>query len=256
MEKFKIVTLLFVALIFIIINTNLNKYKIQPVFSNKATYSGTHQKVSSIDNKISKSVIKIDMYLQTFGIYKHEASATGFSVKYDKKSNSTYFITNHHVCVVVMENPGSLVYVKPTDVLPNYTPNADRVMEIIATDPDNDLCLIKANNEKIEPLNFKPSAKLKKFEDIYSIGAPGDVYPIWIHGKYSGNIDRDIESFGFPKEGYDFLLLSAIITGGQSGSPVYTGDGKVVGVIFIKLGLYGGSAIPSEAVIEFLKDKV
>jgi S1-C subfamily serine protease len=203
------------------------------------------------DRNIAESVVLIEVYADVFGEIEGLGTATAFSVKYDSKENVTYMITNNHVC----ENDSPfmfLSYIKQSDPIPDSEIHEDRKLEIIATDKNNDLCLVKAHNEKIRPVSFKPSRELKVMDNIYSIGAPRGVYPIWISGKFSGYVDKESSPLGLHPTN-SFMLISSIIVGGQSGSPVYDDSGEVVGVIFATLGSYGGFASPSESIVSLLE---
>lgn len=249
MEKIKILLALILA---IVIVSPLPKEKNN--FTKKENYSIEFVKNSSVDRKAAESVVLIEVILNIPGSERVVGSATGFSVFYDKKENASYFMTNNHVCD--NEIPSFYMsYVKNTDVIPSYY-SEKRPLEIIAKDPSNDLCLLKAYNEKIKPLKIKSSKTLKNMDDVYSIGAPGGIYPIWISGKFSGYIDRKIEPLGLNVIGNDFMLISGIVVSGQSGSPVYDSTGSVVGIIFASLGKYGGVAVPGETIKEFIKESI
>jgi len=207
------------------------------------------------DRRIARSVVEIDVYADLQIAEELVGNGSGFSVHYNKKENASYILTNHHVCDV--KSYMFLTYIKTTDPIPHTDVDRSRDLEIVAVDPNNDLCLLKASNDKIPPVTFKPSEKMQPWDEIYTIGAPRGVFPILTEGRFSGYIDRSKIGMGMPPYGQDFLLISGIIMGGQSGSPVYDNSGKVVGIIFAGFGSkettgYGGLAIPSETIVRFL----
>lgn len=251
MEKLKIVFLLAAVMLFIGVGTS-TKVEEMEVPADK-NYSAEQVSLTSHDKKIAESVLLLEIYLDMPDRIAMLGSATGFSVKYDRKENASYIMTNNHVCDID-EDMMFISYIRPDDPVPDLRIHEDRKMEIIGVDPDNDLCLLKASGDKIPAVKIKSSKSLQPMDNLYSIGAPAGVYPIWIDCKFSGYIDRTIGVMGMPKEGNDFMLLSGTVIGGQSGSPVYDSRGKVVGVIFATLGRYGGMATPSDTVIDFLKE--
>ena len=54
-------------------------------------------------------------------------------------------------------------------------------------------------------------------------------------------------------EGNSFLLISEQVFPGHSGSPVFTKDGKVIGIVFGALKSYGGLAISVKDVYKILE---
>lgn len=249
MEKFKVFFALVISTLLIWSMTGITDY-------NEYTESYQYDSKSASskqDNKMLESVVLIESMIEVFGGAIPKGAATGFAVHYDKKENATYLISNNHVCNV---QPNEILYFstsqeKVSDNL--IAPNHD--LEIIDTDPKNDLCLLKARDIKITPVSFKPSSSLGRMDAVSSIGAPSGIFPIWIDGRFSGYIDReDIHEQFASEDEQSFMLISSIIVPGQSGSPVYDENGRVVGVIFATLGNYGGLAIPSESVIKFIKE--
>jgi S1-C subfamily serine protease len=255
MEKLKIFIAFAIAASIILLGASSKQTKFQiDTADSSIEHFETAELAKSKDHKVFDSVVQIEIYQELFGSLRMLGSATAFSVDYDKKENASYLLTNHHVCEDALTDESFLLtYLKTTDPIPDFEIHTERALEVISADPSNDLCLVKASNERLEPVKFRSSSTLDTLENIYSIGGPGGIFPIWIHGKYSGPIDRDNFSMGMGIEGRDFILLSATIIGGQSGSPVYDEKGRVVGIIFATLGQYGGIATPSDTIVEFLK---
>lgn len=256
MEKFKVFIAFAIAASLILLGTNVNltNFPVEKV-EKSAVYYDNFELTKSQDQKVFDSVVQIEAYRELFGDLHMIGSATAFSVAYNKKENSTYLLTNYHVCEDLVESEGFyLSYLKTTDPIPDFRLHSERMLKVIATDPSNDLCLTKAFDEHIKPVRFRHSSSLHVLDNIYSIGGPGGIFPIWIHGKFSGYIDRSAIGFGMGSEGRDFMLLSTTVVGGQSGSPVYDEKGKVVGIVFATLGQYGGVATPSDSILEFLEE--
>lgn len=202
---------------------------------------------AKLDRDILNSVVMLQsVSITPQGIMFH--AATGFSVKYDKSENASYFVTNNHFCAD--KNVIAFYYLDKDD----YELKEEQMMEVIALDPRNDLCILKAPDSEFKELKFRESKTLRYMERLNSIGAPNGNFPMISSIAFSGFIDRDIVNFGFG-DGMDFLQISALVLHGQSGSPIYDRNGKVVGIIFATLGEFGGLAIPSESIVEFLKSE-
>lgn len=255
MEKLKIFIAFAIAASLILLGTKPKETRFQvETADSSAEHFENFELAKSKDMKVFNSVVQIKVYQKMFGALRMIESATAFAVNYDKKEDATYLLTNHHVCEGSMASPNFyLSYLKTTDPIPDFEVHKDRMLEIIAADKSNDLCLLKASHEHLEPVEFRSSSSLDILENIYSIGGPKGIFPIWIHGKYSGQIDRGAFNMNMGIEGRNFLLLSTTVVDGQSGSPVYDEKGRVVGIIFATLGVYGGVATSSDAIIEFLE---
>ena len=75
------------------------------------------ERIETISKKHSKReifdpVVNIYYVVEPFGQY---SSATGFSIKYDKKTNVTYFLTNDHFCEARSEVPAGYFYFEDSD---------------------------------------------------------------------------------------------------------------------------------------------
>ena len=109
---------------------------------------------------------------------------------------------------------------------------------------DLDLCIVLVAGY-IKPVelasyHYEP----KPFEQVYVVGAPTGTYPIIIDSYVSKVIDRENIALGqMSKKGNDLILISEQVFPGHSGSPVFTKDGEVVGIIFAALKTYGGLAV-------------
>ncbi len=89
---------------------------------------------------------------------------------------------------------------------------------IVATDSKNDLAIIKTLEKKYRPLELGDETKLKMGDDISVIGSPRGL---------TGTLSKGIIS---AKRGKDFIQITAPISPGSSGSPVFSKDFKVIGI--------------------------
>lgn len=139
-------------------------------------------------------------------------SGTGFSVLY--KNGLTYILTNKHVC----------------EARPNATftiSTIERVSykaSIFSIDPLSDLCVLKTEL-------YVPPVKMEKYnvnmaEEVFVIGAPEGHFPTFVQGRASYFVKVNEPDMKIAQ------LINAPITHGNSGSPIFDEDGKVVGIIY------------------------
>jgi S1-C subfamily serine protease len=179
------------------------------------------------------------------------STATGFSIKYDPATNSSFVITNDHFCRSVVS--GFILIIEDyeksiIDVSDEYIKS-----QILYTDPELDLCLVKASGF-IKPVimadyNYKPEL----FEKVFIVGGPTGNFPIIIDTYVSSIVKReDIFMETMSEEGNDLLLVSEQIFPGHSGSPVFNQEGELIGVVFASMQTYGGIAISHKDISELL----
>lgn len=190
-------------------------------------------------------------------------SGTGFSISYDKKNNQTYFLTNNHICESVklgakmiakqsLNNMASLTY----DGSPGMN------LEIIDAIFASDLCLLRTDSF-VRPVKISKSKLfLTQGDELYVIGAPNSNFPIILETYFSGYIDRKFAST-LSYDGYDIIMVSEMIHPGHSGSPIYTANGDLAGIVFaapirrmiapdLALHSYGGLGISMLDILNFL----
>tara|TARA_B100001094_G_C18195952_1_gene810980 strand:- start:3453 stop:4235 length:783 start_codon:yes stop_codon:yes gene_type:complete len=181
--------------------------------------------------------------------------ATGFSAMYLGNTNETIILTNDHFCnsldedtTLIVENYlGQIVYGAPK--------NADAL--ISSTRNDMDLCALKIKGyvkpAKIKGKDYTPTL----FEEVFVVGSPSGDFPIIIDTYLSSLISRKKVTSGnmssLSSSGNDFLMISEQIFPGHSGSPIYTKDGEVIGILFGALRSYGGLGAGHEDIHSFLE---
>ena len=180
------------------------------------------------------------------------SSATGFSIKYDIKNNQSLIITNDHFCRTNISDVSFIIEDYKDTSFEKKKPYLSG--EIVLTEPSLDLCLIKADGYVKPAVLANYSYSPRVFEEIYVIGSPSGTFPIIFDSYISGTINRrDIALIPMNLEGNSILLISEQVFPGHSGSPVFTKDGKVIGIIFGALKSYGGLAISVKDIYKILE---
>lgn len=111
-----------------------------------------------------------------------------------------------------------------------------------------DIAILSVENADFVPLEIGNSDELKVGDDIYAIGTPNNMEYTLTKGVVS-SLNRKIGS-------YKYIQIDAAINSGNSGGPLLTDDGKVVGVNSLKVsdaeGI--GLAIPITDVVTFIRN--
>ena len=150
-----------------------------------------------------------------------------------------YVITNHHVV-----DGASEVKVRFDDQI-------DHDAEVIGTDPQSDIALLKIESEAALPyLTLGDSDGIRVGEDVVAVGNPFGLGGTVTRGIVSA-VGRDINAGPY----VDFIQTDAAINRGNSGGPLFDLDGNVIGVNSAIYSPSGGNvgvgfAIPSNIVKE------
>lgn len=182
--------------------------------------------------------------------------ATGFSVGYDQKTDETTILTNDHFCNSFKENRALIVENYLGEIVFGIERGIDSL--ILSTREDMDLCAIKIKGY-IRPAELKPKDYHPiLFEEIFVVGGPAGDFPIIIDTYLSSKIKRDKIAIGnlnsLSPLGNDFLMISEQVFPGHSGSPIYSKDGEVIGIVFGALRSYGGLGASHNDIHSFLED--
>lgn len=225
----------------------------------KLNQVGPSHKLSGakIPNKriIMEPVVKLTrITFEEPGIISIDGSATGFSIKYDYKDKVTYIMTNHHFCENNTDKEIGYLYTKSDDTSGGDLVDPDRTLEFVSSSEKRDLCILKAD-EKIAPVKFADYRdQLDQLEKIYIVGAPKGIFPIVLETYFTSYIQRgSLFSDTMGEFGHDYLLISDLVYGGHSGSPIFNHKGELIGVVFARYqGGYGGFGIGLPDVVEFI----
>ena len=160
-------------------------------------------------------------------IQNQYSKGTGFNI-----SKNGLIITNYHV----VNNMNPITVTFPKGELLNAS--------IIVSDPDLDLAILQVKGEDLPFLTLSKPDEWHKQDHIYVIGNPLFHNQIVNEGKILDGSDPN-----------GVLMLSAPIYKGNSGSPVISSKGDVIGVVFAKsMEEPIGYAIPIEKVLEKLPE--
>jgi len=187
--------------------------------------------------EVGESVVRV------LTMNSEEHGGTGFAVK--GKSGKHYIMTNNHVCSGVEKNGMARVKVGPER--PHYR-------KVVYKDKEHDLCLI-SGIEGLSPISIGQNQSPGEF--LYVVGHPGLRDLTVSKGEYIG---RDyielIEKIKSPKDctgqlveapvlyqlftgqqyvclkRFESLSTTAVIYGGNSGSPAVNQWGNLIGVVF------------------------
>ena len=170
------------------------------------------------------------------------SSATGFSVKYNVEENYSVIVTNDHFCETNHSNVSFMVEDHSKSSLEVGGKYLDG--EVILSVPNLDLCLIRARGYIKPAILANYDYTPRPFEEIFVVGGPSGTFPIIFDSYISKVIDRNSITLGrMGPEGGSLILLSEQVFPGHSGSPVFTKEGEVIGIIFGALRSYGGLAV-------------
>ncbi len=157
-------------------------------------------------------------------------------------SEDGYIVTNNHV-------------VKDADEITVTLNNGRQIpAEIVGTDPDTDLAVIKIEEKNLPHLRFGNSDDLDVGEWVIAIGSPFGLNATVTVGVVSAKGRNDLRLSTFE----DFIQTDAAINPGNSGGPLLDLDGSVIGInsAIVSGGAGGymgiGFAIPSNMAKEII----
>lgn len=183
--------------------------------------------VSPVERKADyrRSVVKLQV-LQRSG--KATMVATGFAI--DKER----IMTAGHFCVNVIEGQVLGLLRKKVQVIILNNNDELAIASRATIDTVNeqmDICVIKVPKHGLVPLEFiEDYESLRVYQKVFITGAPLGVFPV----ETEGHIIR-LRSAGWPVVDLnDRIVVSAPATYGNSGGPIVTEDGKVVGIMMAK----------------------
>jgi parallel beta-helix repeat protein len=155
---------------------------------------------STVAQRAKNSVVKVIARTK-----KGEATGTGFAVSADGK-----IATNYHVI-----ESASKIFVK----LPNgRTVGIERV---VAFDKRVDLAILQVRGVTLRPLPLGDSNAVKVGQEVCVMGSPLGLEQSFSTGVVSAKRVLD---------GFEWIQITAPISPGNSGSPVMTRSGRVIGV--------------------------
>lgn len=188
--------------------------------------------ISLLALPVSSYAIPFDaeaLYSAVFVIYRGDSEGSGFAIGRD------LIVTNAHV----VEGHGNII-------VSSYS-GKRYAASVAVIDIDFDIALLKVEDADFPYLGFADSDSLTIGEDVYAIGAPESMAYTLTKGVLSAK--------GRIIGGYEYLQVDTALNPGNSGGPLLSAEGNVIGVNTMKLaGSEGiGLAIPSNVVRGFLE---
>jgi len=112
------------------------------------------------------------------------------------------------------------------------------VLEIINDDPELDLLIAKTSLKSTNPLPLGDSDTITVGEEVIAIGNPAGL---------EGTVSNGIVSGVRKVEGFKFIQITAPISPGSSGGPVFNSTGNVIGIAtaYLDIGQNLNFAMPS-----------
>lgn len=130
--------------------------------------------------------------------------------------------------------------------------------EIVGFDEDNDIAVLKIDAENLKPVSIGNSDAIQVGDAVFAIGNPlGELAYSMSDGMISAT-DRVVSTR--ESTNINMFQLTAAINEGNSGGPVYNGNGEVVGVVTAKYSRAGveglGFAIPINDAVSIASDLI
>ncbi len=206
------------------------------IFSGFSFFVQTYS-IPAIDFLITSAKLSNDENIQLYkesvvSIVTNNSKGTGFSI-----SDDGYIITNHHV----IEDKTSIII--------NFPEYGVFPAEVIAEFPEIDTAFLKVDAEHLPFLQLDQTDDKHLGEDVRFIGNPLKFQ--WIVNEGIVIEQTNIRSISRP-----VTMLQAPVYRGNSGSPIFSSTGEVIGVIFAttKHEQYGkvGLFIPIADIIEVM----
>ena len=174
-------------------------------------------------------------YTNFFGMSSSSAvTGSGFIVTSDG-----YILTNYHV----IEN----AYTGNLDVSVMLYDGTTYTANIVGTEPDNDIAVLKIEAEGLNAAVLADSDDLLVGDKVYAVGNPLGELEFSMTTGYVSAKDRVIAT-GQGTDAISMFQFDAAVNAGNSGGPVYNELGQVVGVVTAKYadtGVEGiGFAVP------------
>ncbi len=182
-------------------------------------------------------VVGVNTSVTTTNIFGQQSSSavsgSGFII-----SSDGYILTNYHV----IEYADKYDY----DLTVMLYDGTSYPAEIIGSEPDNDVAVIKIDATGLSPVTFGSSEEMNVGEPVYAIGNPlGELEFTMTTGSISA-LDRYVTTDA--NTSINMFQIDAAVNSGNSGGPVYNSRGEVIGIVTAKYSSTGvegiGFAIP------------
>ena len=201
---------------------------------------------SSAISDICDSVVEISTEFKTLGYFQYIASGAGSGVII---SEDGYIVTNNHV---ICKNDNMTV---AESISVRTRSGDDYEAEVIGTDAQADVAVIKIDAEGLTAATFGDSDSLEVGDEVIAIGNPlGELGGTVTNGIISA-LAREVEVEGMKM---NLLQTNAAINPGNSGGGLFNMNGQLIGLVNAKSGgsnIEGlGFAIPANDVLKTSKE--
>ena len=177
----------------------------------------------AVVEKVADSVVSITTETAQYDWFGRQAISSGAGSGVII-SEDGYILTNNHVI-----DGADSVYVTTTD-------DKEYEANVVATEPDADLALLKvANVTSLRAAELGDANDLRVGQDVYAIGNALGQYPNSVTKGIISGLGRPITAVssglrGNLQEFEDLIQTDAAINSGNSGGPLVNADGKVIGI--------------------------
>ena len=193
-------------------------------------------------------------YQSYYGTQSSTVTGSGFII--DK---SGYILTNHHVVQYAIEGG------YPVTVM-LYNGDTYPATVVGYEDDDSDVAVLKIEGAEFSAAKLGDSNSIRVGETIYAVGNPlGELDYTMTKGMISA-MDREITttSESGATSTINMFQIDAAVNSGNSGGPVYNGEGEVIGIVtakysdtYAEMGIEGlGFAIPIDDAINIANDLI
>ena len=218
-----------------------------------SNYSDTSM---SVADKVLPSIvgIEVEFSVTSFLGAKGMAKAQGSGVII---SENGYILTNNHIVNSDSNNAYSQVSEANKVVVYLYNDTTAYEAQIIGTDEQTDLAIIKIDKEYLTPIEIGNSDTVKVGEFAMAIGNPLGMQSSVTCGIISA-INRNVNEVS--SNDYNLIQTDAAINAGNSGGALVNSDGQLIGINTLKFagnGVEGmGFAIPINATKEITSELI
>ena len=184
---------------------------------------GTYKYTRDLVNAVRDSIVYIEVFVESRGKSTLYGSASGIII-----SKDGYIVTNNHV---VEDADSFTVKVNNTDPKTGISESETYDAELLGTDEDTDLAVLKIKANDLPAAVLGDSDQLHLGDDVIAIGNPLGLETSVSKGIVSG-LNRQISDSA---RGLSSIQTDTGINSGNSGGALFNTYGEVVGVVNSKL---------------------
>ena len=180
---------------------------------------GTYMYTRDLVKAVQDSIVYIEVFVNSRGKSTLYGSASGIII-----SKDGYIVTNNHV---VEDADSYTVKVNNTDPKTGISASATYDAELVGSDADTDLAVLKIKANDLPAAVLGDSNQLHLGDDVIAIGNPLGLETSISKGVVSG-LNRQISDSA---RGLSSIQTDAGINSGNSGGAMFNMYGEVVGVV-------------------------